>query len=76
MLAIVELTTNLLYGNIRITPEEQDSLKTYGRAINYIADEGISLKKKHSYLLTHRIPLHYIISSVEKHISDIENEEN
>ena len=51
LLCICECVENILNGNVRLTPKQQNELKKYAKALRQLRDKGTKLQKKKKLLV-------------------------
>jgi hypothetical protein len=74
LVAIVEISINLLYGNIQLSPSQKESLQSYSKVINYLAKDTPTLKNKRKYISRNIQGVKQIILAANKHIISIKKQ--
>jgi hypothetical protein len=76
ILSIIEIATNILYGNIVLSGSRRETLKPYKRVLNYLSEDSKSIKNKHLYMLKNKLAIKEIILAANKHISSLQKVDN
>jgi hypothetical protein len=75
ILCLVEITVNIMYGNIPLSEKQREHLKPYSKAINYLSEDSHTLELKHRYILRNIPAIKQIVSTASKYIYSVQNEQ-
>jgi hydroxymethylpyrimidine pyrophosphatase-like HAD family hydrolase len=76
LLAIIEISINILYGNIELTTEQRTLIQPYTRVLNYLSEESHTLKQKQKYLARNILAIKEIVLASDSHITSLQTQQH
>ena len=74
ILAIVEISINILYGNIPLSTTQLQILQPFSKVVKYLAKDTTSLHNKQKYITRNLSGVKEIILAANRHIASIQKQ--
>ena len=73
LLALIEISINILYGNIPLTDSQRGLIQPYTKVLNYLSEESHTLKQKQKYLVRNLSAIKEIVLAAESYLISLQN---